>query len=98
MKKEVFVAFIQLIYTVIFLFIFAFTALVWSFQWFNDGIYVITKSSKDTAIRDINDLIDKGILQKEAAGGRSTSYELKIFLLKYLPEKKVFVYLHSVFE
>lgn len=37
----------------------------------------ITKSSKDTAIRDINDLIDKGILQKEAAGGRSTSYELK---------------------
>ncbi len=37
----------------------------------------ISKSSKDTAIRDINDLIDKGILQKEAAGGRSTNYELK---------------------
>jgi Fic family protein len=36
----------------------------------------IAKSSKDTAVRDINDLIDKGILQKEAAGGRSTSYGL----------------------
>lgn len=37
----------------------------------------IAKCSKDTAIRDINDLIDKNILQKEAAGGRSTNYELK---------------------
>lgn len=36
----------------------------------------IAKCSKDTAIRDINDLIDKNILQKEAAGGRSTNYEL----------------------
>jgi Fic family protein len=38
----------------------------------------ITKCSKDTAIRDINDLINKDILQKEPAGGRSTNYELKI--------------------
>jgi len=37
----------------------------------------IAKCSKDTAIRDINDLIYKDILQKEAAGGRSTNYELK---------------------
>jgi len=37
----------------------------------------IAKCSKDTAIRDINDLIEKNILQKEAAGGRSTNYELK---------------------
>jgi len=36
----------------------------------------IAKCSKDTAIRDINDLINKGILQKESAGGRSTNYEL----------------------
>jgi Fic family protein len=36
----------------------------------------ITKFSKDTAIRDINDLIEKDVLQKEAAGGRSTNYEL----------------------
>lgn len=37
----------------------------------------ITKSSRDTALRDIQDLIKKGILQKEAQGGRSTNYELK---------------------
>jgi Fic family protein len=37
----------------------------------------IAKCSKDTAIRDINDLIYKDILQKEPAGGRSTNYELK---------------------
>ncbi|WP_297092528.1 Fic family protein [uncultured Draconibacterium sp.] len=38
----------------------------------------IAKCSKDTAIRDINDLIKKDVLQKESAGGRSTNYELKI--------------------
>jgi Fic family protein len=38
----------------------------------------IVKCSRDTAIRDINDLIDKKILQKEAAGGRSTNYELVV--------------------
>lgn len=37
----------------------------------------IAKCSKDSAIRDINDLISKDILQKETAGGRSTNYELK---------------------
>ena len=36
----------------------------------------IAKCSKDTAIRDINDLIEKEILRKEIAGGRSTNYEL----------------------
>lgn len=36
----------------------------------------LTKSSQDTASRDINDLIDKGVLVKGAAGGRSTSYSL----------------------
>lgn len=36
----------------------------------------ITKCSQDTALRDIKDLIDKGILQKEDSGGRSTNYEL----------------------
>ena len=35
------------IYTIMFLFIFAFTSLVWSFQWFNDGIYTLTNSSKE---------------------------------------------------
>ena len=36
----------------------------------------IAKCSKDSAVRDINDLIEKGILRKESAGGRSTNYEL----------------------
>ena len=36
----------------------------------------LTKCSQDTALRDIADLIDRGILVRGAAGGRSTSYEL----------------------
>ena len=36
----------------------------------------ITEVSQDTANRDINDLIDQGILIKEPGGGRSTSYAL----------------------
>ncbi len=36
----------------------------------------MTKTSSDTALRDIQDLISKGILRKEAQGGRSTNYEL----------------------
>lgn len=38
----------------------------------------ITKCSQDTAIRDIQDLINKKRLQKEAQGGRSTNYELVV--------------------
>lgn len=34
----------------------------------------ITKTSTDTALRDIQDLMAKGILEKEEGGGRSTSY------------------------
>lgn len=37
----------------------------------------ITKCSTDTALRDIQDLTQKNILIKEAAGGRSTNYKLK---------------------
>jgi len=37
----------------------------------------ITKCSQDTAQRDINDLIKKDVLEKEDAGGRSTSYRLR---------------------
>lgn len=36
----------------------------------------IAKCSQDTAGRDINDLLNRGVLKKEAAGGRSTSYIL----------------------
>jgi len=36
----------------------------------------IMKCSADTALRDIQDLMNKGLLRKELAGGRSTNYEL----------------------
>lgn len=36
----------------------------------------IAKCSPDTALRDIRDLIHKGILQQEKEGGRSTNYEM----------------------
>ena len=36
----------------------------------------IAKCSADTALRDIKNLIEKGILQQEESGGRSTNYEL----------------------
>ncbi|MDX3905839.1 MAG: Fic family protein [Pigmentiphaga sp.] len=36
----------------------------------------IAKCSPDTALRDINDLLARGVLRKLDAGGRSTSYEL----------------------
>jgi len=37
----------------------------------------ITKTSTDTALRDIKDLIKKGVLQQEEEGGRSANYTLK---------------------
>ena len=36
----------------------------------------IMKCSADTALRDMQDLMNKGLLRKELAGGRSTNYEL----------------------
>jgi Fic family protein len=41
-------------------------------KWANIG-----KCSQDTALRDIQDLIEKEILIKSDQGGRSTKYELK---------------------
>jgi Fic family protein len=37
----------------------------------------LTKVSSRTALRDIEELIDVGVLEQEEAGGRSTSYRLK---------------------
>jgi Fic family protein len=37
----------------------------------------IGKYLQDTALRDIQDLIEKGILIKSEQGGRSTNYEMK---------------------
>lgn len=38
----------------------------------------ISKCSPDTALRDINNLLEQNILKKDEAGGRSTSYSLTI--------------------
>ncbi len=38
----------------------------------------LAKCSQDTAGRDINDLLERNLLAKEQAGGRSTSYVLKL--------------------
>ena len=36
----------------------------------------LTKSSADTALRDIQQLVERGVLVKGPAGGRSTHYTL----------------------
>jgi Fic family protein len=38
----------------------------------------LAKCSQDTALRDIEDLVRKKVLKRDAAGGRSTSYSLAI--------------------
>jgi Fic family protein len=37
---------------------------------------IIEKCSADTALRDITGLLQRGLLKKNEAGGRSTSYSL----------------------
>ncbi|MBV9510195.1 MAG: Fic family protein [Caulobacteraceae bacterium] len=39
----------------------------------------LTKTSSDTALRDIDDLVKRGILVRDQGGGRSTSYSLAAF-------------------
>lgn len=38
----------------------------------------LTKTSPDTALRDINALIEHGVLARDSSGGRSTSYSLAL--------------------
>ncbi|NYT76940.1 Fic family protein [Alcaligenaceae bacterium] len=40
----------------------------------------IAKCSQDTALRDITELVQYEVLQKTAAGGRSTHYEVRAFM------------------
>ena len=42
----------------------------------------IAKTSTDTALRDIKDLVEKGILQQTDEGGRNASYEFATFTLE----------------
>jgi Fic family protein len=36
----------------------------------------MTKVSNDTALRDLQDLVAKNVLEKEEGGGRNTSYRI----------------------
>jgi Fic family protein len=45
----------------------------------------LAKCSPDTALRDINELVVLGILQRSGAGGRSTSYDLATKVADPLP-------------
>ncbi len=36
----------------------------------------VAKCSQDTALRDITELLERGVLKKSEASGHSTSYEL----------------------
>ena len=47
----------------------------------------LTKRSPDTALRDITDLVNRGILLKDPGGGRSTSYSLNF---EHQSEKREF--------
>jgi Fic family protein len=38
----------------------------------------MARCSPDTALRDINELVERGVLRRSEAGGRSTSYELNV--------------------
>ena len=40
----------------------------------------LAKCSPDTALRDIRELMEYGILRQDESGGRSTSYEMIHFL------------------
>lgn len=42
----------------------------------------LTKSSQDTAARDIARLIEQGILVRNAGGGRSTSYSMRLHRMR----------------
>jgi Fic family protein len=42
----------------------------------------ITKTSTDTALRDIKDLVEKGFLQRANESGRNVNYELINFKIE----------------
>lgn len=42
----------------------------------------LMKTSPDTALRDINDLVQRAVLKRDTGGGRSTSYLLALWSLR----------------
>ncbi len=50
-------------YACIFLFVFSFTGLAWSFEWFNKGIFAVTKSTMEQVSAPKSDTTSTGITQ-----------------------------------
>ena len=48
----------------------------------------VAKCSSDTALRDITELVQQGVLQKAAAGGRSTNYEIAALTTRAQPGER----------
>jgi Fic family protein len=48
----------------------------------------LTKASSRTALRDIEALIVKGVIEREEAGGRCTSYRLRKIIEQKAPENE----------
>lgn len=48
-------------YSAIFLFVFAFTGLAWSFEWFNKGIYTVTGSSMEKPKNPLSTIKDSSV-------------------------------------
>ena len=73
-------------YSAIFLFIFAFTGLAWSFQWFNDGIYKVTGSPikppappKSNYIADVKRIsIDKALAAAQTVYPSAEFYNISL--------------------
>lgn len=55
----------------------------------------LAKTSADTALRDITNLVERGVLSRDASGGRSTSYSLASPAVGALRELSDYVRRHS---
>ncbi|MGC7405302.1 hypothetical protein ACPWR0_07900 [Pandoraea pneumonica] len=48
----------------------------WPAMRYEASLAALAKCSSDTALRDIRELLDRGVLRKGSGAGRNTSYEL----------------------
>jgi hypothetical protein len=56
---------------------------------------ILAKTSPDTALRDITNLVERGVLARDESGGRSTSYSLATPAVAALRELSDYVRRHS---
>lgn len=85
-------------YSAIFLFIFAFTGLAWSFEWFNKGIYTVTNSSMKPPAPPQSEVVagaERIPLDKALAGARA-AYPGAVFYSLSLPKDSTEAFTVSV--